>query len=110
MLVVILDNTKPRPASDYCAISPGHTLCLYNERELGPDCGAAKLTVVTEAEKKAIVDLHNEYRRKVATGNTHQPKAANMREMESIYTMIIIYISISIMKNITTFVQNQMML
>jgi hypothetical protein len=83
---------KPDCSADqqkYCAINNQHSMCLYcgnNANQCGKVCSRA---VVTEADKKIIVDYHNKLRRKVAKGqesqgnNGAQPSAKNMYELET---------------------------
>ncbi|KAL0272521.1 UNVERIFIED_CONTAM: hypothetical protein PYX00_005457 [Menopon gallinae] len=69
----------------YCDICKDHTMCLY--QGIGPSCVDVGEGGVTETEKVLIVDLHNQYRRKIAKGlekrgqEGPQPEAANMRLM-----------------------------
>jgi hypothetical protein len=49
-------------------------------------CGKVIRSGLTAAQKKTLVDAHNEFRRQVANGKTNQPPAANMLEIVSIYT------------------------
>ena len=67
----------------YCEISPKHNLCIYKDGVMDPACGGAQYTPITDEQKMEIVNLHNEFRRKVASGATSQPNAANMREIVS---------------------------
>merc|ERR1712227_242477 len=71
---------------DYCAKNTDHTMCKYS----GPSAECADKTEVRElsaAAKQAILDLHNDLRKKVAKGeetngiNPPQPGATNMRKM-----------------------------
>jgi len=68
----------------YCALASDHTMCQYQ----GPsDTCTAKTheRELTESAKAAIVDQHNELRRKVAKGeetNGNQPAASNMRMLK----------------------------
>lgn len=72
--------------TDYCSLSSDHTMCKY----IGPSESCASNTVYRELSadaKKAILDLHNDLRRKVAKGeetngvNPPQPGATNMRKL-----------------------------
>ncbi|KAH0558028.1 venom allergen 3-like [Cotesia glomerata] len=45
-----------------------HTLCEYGEWRRGPECNSVITNVVTDEEKKEILDTHNKLRRKVASG------------------------------------------
>merc|ERR1712062_327727 len=64
--------------AQYCAIDSTHTMCLHQ----GPSEACTAKTVerdLTEAAKQALVDKHNELRRKVARGeetNGAQPAAS----------------------------------
>jgi len=70
--------------ASYCALAADHTMCLYT----GPAATCAAKTherELTAAAKTAIVDKHNEVRRKVAKGeetNGNQPAASNMRMLK----------------------------
>jgi len=84
LLFLWLPSVAPKP--DYCAISKQHTMCGY--QGLGPKCGGRDLgRKVTEEEKRIILDTHNKYRAKIASGNEKrgrpgpQPPAANMKQM-----------------------------
>merc|ERR1711892_971212 len=76
------DNSDNSDA--YCALSSEHTMCKYD----GPSesCGAT-FSGVSEAGKAAILDRHNELRRRVAKGeelggiNPPQPQASNMKKL-----------------------------
>jgi len=67
--------------ADYCAIDSEHTMCVHT----GPsdECtGKTILRGMTEAGKVAILEKHNELRRRVAKGEeSGQPAAADMREL-----------------------------
>merc|ERR1712227_1131541 len=72
--------------ADYCAQSSGHTMCKY----AGPsnDCAAkTEVRELSDSAKQAILDKHNELRRRVAKGeetggiNAPQPGATNMKKM-----------------------------
>merc|ERR1711915_175222 len=64
-------------SGDYCSISKRHTMCLYK----GPSASCAKKTMFggfTEVGKQAILDKHNELRRKIAKGEEKgMPPAAS---------------------------------
>merc|ERR1719468_1149562 len=72
---------------DYCAISADHTMCLHE----GPSESCSSKTVLKELSsdaQQAIVDKHNELRRKIAKGEEesnlaggNQPPASNMRKL-----------------------------
>jgi len=72
---------------DYCAQGADHTMCLYQ----GPSDSCARKTVLRALSydaQQAIVDKHNELRRKVAKGEEtnnlawgNQPPASNMRKL-----------------------------
>merc|ERR1712203_797837 len=67
--------------ADYCAIDSEHTMCVHT----GPsdECtGKTILRGMTDAGKVAILEKHNELRRRVAKGEeSGQPAAADMREL-----------------------------
>merc|ERR1719507_1390112 len=84
-MVAFLATTST--ATNYCSITPKHTMCQY--QGLGKACGGNSLRRgVTEDERKEIVDVHNMVRGKLARGEERrgrpgpQPAAANMRLME----------------------------
>lgn len=68
---------------DYCSADSEHTMCLYQ----GPSSVCSAKTNdrgLTDAAKEAIVEAHNEQRRKIARGEeTHgpQPAASNMKKL-----------------------------
>jgi len=68
----------------FCALAADHTMCIYS----GPSATCAAKTherELTASAKVAIVDRHNEVRRKVAKGeesNGNQPAASNMRMLK----------------------------
>jgi len=72
---------------EYCAIAEDHTMCLHE----GPSDSCASKTVLralSSDAQQAIVDKHNELRRKVAKGEEtsnlaggNQPPASNMRKL-----------------------------
>merc|ERR1712121_328867 len=65
--------------SPYCAISPQHTMCKYSG--ISDSCKLVHRGL-TQEQKQAMVDKHNQLRRKVAKGNEpNQPPAANMRKL-----------------------------
>jgi len=82
--------------NEYCSIkctikgiTYPHTMCTYNKDGLGEKCTKTKELglrhTVNDAEKKIIVDKHNELRRRIARGQEtigNMPKAANMMELE----------------------------
>ena len=66
---------------------------------LGPACSQPVAITISDADKLNIVKIHNDYRRRVASGyenrgaNGAQPSASNMREFVNIVIFITIYIS-----------------
>lgn len=65
---------------DYCSLGRDHTLCQY--QGVSPQCPKLISSGLSPAAQKAILDKHNQLRRKVANGKQKgQPSAANMREM-----------------------------
>jgi len=73
-------------SADYCALGADHTMCKYS----GPSTACAAMTKysgISEAGKQAILDKHNELRRRVAKGeetggiNPPQPGASDMRKL-----------------------------
>jgi len=72
--------------AEYCAFNSDHTMCKYD----GPSADCAAKTIYRElsaSAKQAILDKHNELRRRVAKGeetggiNPPQPQASNMKKM-----------------------------
>jgi len=65
----------------YCALDPGHTMCLHS----GPSSECAAKTILrgmTQEGKDAILAKHNDLRRRVARGEeSGQPAAGDMREL-----------------------------
>jgi len=77
----------------YCEISKSHTMCLYPATDpANPPSQCAKLlsrNIIKRKDKKAIVDKHNELRRKVAkgleskgVGSEKQPPATDMYKLK----------------------------
>jgi len=67
----------------YCVASRGHSRCKNKGQSEKCKCVTIYRTLSKDA-KQAILDKHNELRRKVAKGEerrNNQPKAADMREM-----------------------------
>lgn len=84
---LLLLLAAPSLATNYCAITPRHTMCQY--KGIGATCGSQILgRGVTGEERREIVDLHNKFRAKLARGEERrgrpgpQPGAADMLEME----------------------------
>ncbi|XP_046647087.1 venom allergen 5-like isoform X1 [Daphnia pulicaria] len=83
-------------ATNFCKIpscgpyQPQHVYCLYPSPTWGKACKPAYPTksIVTDADIKTILKVHNDYRRKVAQGLETQgspgpqPPASNMRELK----------------------------
>ncbi|XP_028144858.1 venom allergen 3-like isoform X2 [Diabrotica virgifera virgifera] len=76
-------------AVDYCSLcdNGSHTLCLYPKDGPGPNCLEYKKVSLSSDEKQYIVDLHNDIRNFVASGETKGklgvlPPAANMMPLE----------------------------
>jgi len=75
--------TQPRHSyqadGNYCTIDDEHTMCLYQ----GPSETCSEMAVsagLTDDAKQTVLDLHNQYRSRVANGEEPgQPPAANMR-------------------------------
>jgi len=72
--------------TDYCAISPQHTMCQY--KGAGPACNGQPLARgVSSQEIQQILDVHNRYRSLIARGEERrgspgpQPPAADMKQM-----------------------------
>ena len=97
-LINILNNNRVRPENtpavspavsptssssrgDYCTIDRDHTMCKYK----GPSRSCRAKTIfrtVSSKGKAAILDRHNQLRRKVAKGQERsQPPAANMKKL-----------------------------
>ncbi|CAL4080198.1 unnamed protein product, partial [Meganyctiphanes norvegica] len=82
-----LDNgvtvTKPHSSDcKYSLFSKDHSMCLTESA-----CSNIRVQGLTEAEKTKVLDLHNQYRAKVALGEETrgnpgpQPSASNMRQL-----------------------------
>ena len=81
LVVVMLLADIARAMTDYCALTPQHTLCQHSGP--GPRCGAAPPTSGLSAEERAaVVAQHNRLRAVVARGETNQPSAADMQELQ----------------------------
>jgi len=72
--------------SDYCAITPKHTMCQY--KGAGPACNGQPLARgVSKQEIQQILEVHNRYRAVIARGEERrgkpgpQPPAADMKRM-----------------------------
>ncbi|XP_051164454.1 venom allergen 5-like [Leptopilina boulardi] len=80
LTIVVLTNAQ----NDYCKICRDHTMCRFTNPR--PVCNA-RVSSLTSAQRNEIVNVHNEYRRKVASGNERrgrpgpQPRARNMPNM-----------------------------
>ena len=74
-------ETEVYSNSAYCNKNRGHTMCRYQ----GPSSSCSSQTInrkLTADAKQAILDKHNELRRKVAKGEQRgQPKASNMKKL-----------------------------
>ncbi|XP_043468743.1 venom allergen 3-like [Leptopilina heterotoma] len=70
--------------NDYCNICRVHTMCRFTNPQ--SVCGA-RVSSLTRAQRNEIVNIHNEFRRRVASGNEPrgspgpQPRARNMPNM-----------------------------
>nr|CAD7575025.1 unnamed protein product [Timema californicum] len=84
-ICLIMGLVAVHAQSSYCQLCPDHTLCLY--RGTSSSCNTVIRRQLTNAEKGALVNIHNTYRSKVARGlETRglpgpQPSASNMRMM-----------------------------
>jgi len=72
--------------SDYCSITPKHTMCQY--KGAGPACNGQPLARgVSKQEIQQILEVHNRYRSLIARGEERrgrpgpQPGAADMKQM-----------------------------
>ncbi|XP_046458405.1 venom allergen 3 homolog [Daphnia pulex] len=73
-----------------CSVPSDNTLCKYSNTTWGAACRPAypSSSIVTDADIVTILNVHNDYRRKVAQGlETRgspgpQPPASNMRELQ----------------------------
>jgi len=72
--------------SDYCSITPKHTMCQY--KGAGPACNGQPLARgVSKQEIQQILEVHNRYRSLIARGDERrgkpgpQPPAADMKQM-----------------------------
>ena len=88
-----LDTTLGQDVSntDYCGISPDHTMCKYPDEPSYRCCGEDQQCVdylkvgLTQVHKDSILNLQNGFRAKVANGNFYgQPPAADMLQLVSI--------------------------
>jgi len=87
VLLTFSGSSGAIPSNDeYCTKNTDHTMCKYS----GPSADCAAKTEIRELSaeaKQAILDLHNNLRRKVAKGeetngiNPPQPGATNMKKM-----------------------------
>ena len=81
LVVVLLLADPARAMTDYCALTQEHTLCQHSGP--GPRCGAAPPTSgLSPEERAAVVAQHNRLRAAVARGETSQPSAADMQELQ----------------------------
>jgi len=90
-ILCLVINTKVlgQDDSQYCNISPSHTLCQY--KGIGAACGPPGRGVISngisDADKDIIVDIHNQLRSRVALGLEQQGRpgpqksAANMMQL-----------------------------
>eukprot|EP00092_Neocalanus_flemingeri_P074856 GFUD01092631.1.p1 GENE.GFUD01092631.1~~GFUD01092631.1.p1 ORF type:complete len:564 (-),score=152.43 GFUD01092631.1:25-1716(-) len=86
LVTTTLVVTQILAQSDYCLISPQHTMCQYEGA--GPACNGQPLARgVTKEQIVEILDVHNRYRSLIARGEETrgspgaQPPAANMKQM-----------------------------
>ncbi|XP_043468667.1 venom allergen 3-like [Leptopilina heterotoma] len=70
--------------NDYCNICRDHTMCRFTSPQ---NACNARVASLTSAQQNEIVNVHNEFRQRVATGNERrgspgpQPRARNMPNM-----------------------------
>jgi len=64
----------------YCRFTPYHTLCRH--RGVSKTCGRVFSRGVSSTDQWKIVDAHNRLRASVARGETNQPPASNMMQLE----------------------------
>ncbi|XP_043468656.1 venom allergen 5-like [Leptopilina heterotoma] len=70
--------------NDYCNICRDHTMCRFTNPQ---NVCSAKVAYLTSAQQNEIVNIHNEFRQRVAKGNEGrgnpgpQPRARNMPNM-----------------------------
>lgn len=80
LTIVVLINGQ----NDYCNICRDHTMCRYTNPQ--PVC-RARVSSLSPQQQNEIVNVHNEFRRRVASGNEPrgrpgpQPRARNMPNM-----------------------------
>jgi len=85
-LLVLAGHILTTLATNYCQITPQHTMCQY--KGVGASCGAVLRSGVTEEQREQIVEVHNRLRAKLARGEERrgrpgpQPAAADMLQME----------------------------
>jgi len=86
MMTITLAVPMVLAQSDYCAITPKHTMCQY--KGAGPACNGQPLARgVSKQEIQQILEVHNRYRAVIARGEERrgkpgpQPPAADMKRM-----------------------------
>jgi len=68
---------------DYCEFTLKHTLCRFKGGGTGgPACGGIQDRSLSEKEAQEVVDYHNRLRSRVASGQTNQPPASNMLQLQ----------------------------
>lgn len=85
-ITTIISSVLAQDDAHYCKFSPKHTMCQYQGS--GQACNGKPISRgVTPAEIATILDVHNNYRAKIARGEERrgspgpQPPAANMKIM-----------------------------
>ncbi|XP_031786448.1 uncharacterized protein LOC100680164 [Nasonia vitripennis] len=92
LVIVAVAFVNFSSAADYCNIKScngkAHTACTYQSTKPSSRCGAYQGSGLTQLERTNILNLHNQLRRKVASGNEKrgkpgpQPAAKSMPKME----------------------------
>ncbi|XP_011871197.1 PREDICTED: venom allergen 3-like [Vollenhovia emeryi] len=91
-LVIVTENFAGTFATDYCKLKSCeekgiHTMCTYTSPKPAKACKEWSDQGFSDAERKAIVDKHNQLRQKVASGkekrgsNGPQPAAVRMPDL-----------------------------
>ncbi|XP_015585577.1 venom allergen 3 [Cephus cinctus] len=78
-------------AQDYCRETGckvgTHTMCRFKSRAPASSCGKILVASLSDGDRRALVDVHNKYRRLIASGKETrghpgpQPPATNMRNI-----------------------------
>jgi len=80
VMTVMVGRLVMADTSDYCSITPKHTMCRPSG--VAAECSQFTDRGVNGEDKKEILDYHNRLRAQVAGGETRQPGASNMMELQ----------------------------